>query len=356
MVCIPDTPCPKPQTRNPKPGTRFPLLAILFPVLLVGCHQPDFTGVRAVLAQARAEVQASSEAASQQNSAGAQQHMAKAQELFVKVRKQFDQDNAARARDPEVLRDYAATLTVMGDTDLAAEALERATKFQTDNPALWLDLGRALMTMGPRRAEQATQALRRALELDATSASAAECRASLGRVFSKQGLYDLARREYEEALKLNADHTGAKVGLATLGLRDGKVRECSDTFDALGMLPPQSMVQSSLELEEGLKGFDQTRACFADTPENHLAYAKLLVRVGRLQEGLTAAERSVTLDPAPYATWNLVGDLSLQAGNKSRAKEAYQRSLAIKPDQPRTQEALTSLDQPPPPANQSVPK
>lgn len=275
---------------------------------------------------------------------------AKAQEFLRQARAAFDDAGSARSDDVEVLRDYSTTLEGCGDFDLAAEALQRATSLKPDDAALWLALGRALSRLGEQRAQDAVDALRQAIDVDTTNVATADAYVVLGQIYQDRRLFDLSREYVEKAIAVNPDHAGAKFMLAVARLRDGAVLEASNELDQLGALPPDLGQRLPDLLSDAIQGFQKTQKVFADTAENHMAYAKLLFRAGRSQEALWAAERSVALDSGNFAAWNFVGDLSQQFGRIDRARQAYNRSLELKPDQPRTQESLKALDTAPAPA------
>lgn len=324
-------------------------MACLFALVVVSpcvtCHAAGVSEARGALAAYREETRAAGTAQAANDPAGFAQHQAKAQEFLKQARQRFEAANAGASDDPEVLRDYADVLSRSGYTDLAADALHALVQRAPNDAAAWRDLGRALSACGPRKTADAIAALRRSLAIDAASPSAAIACTYLGSVYRKTGLDDLARECYTQALALDPSNTAAKLGMISQQIGDGQVREASDALDnALGALPFEYGAQLSSALAEGLRRFEQSRRWFPDTAENHMAYAKILFRAGRAAESLDAAERAAVLGPDAYTTWNFIGDLSRQLNNPGRAREAYQRSLALKPDQPRTQENLKSLD------------
>lgn len=305
---------------------------------------------RGSLAQYREASKAATDAMNRNDVAAFSANAAKAQEFLRQARAAFDDAHAVRSDDVDVLRDYSMTLEGCGDFDLAAEVLQRATSLKSDDAALWLALGRLLSRLGERRSQDAVEALHRAIDVDATNVATADAYAVLGQIYRDRRLFDLSREYVEKAIAVNPDHAGAKSMLAVAKLREGAVLEASNDLDQLGALPPDLSQRLPDLLSEAIQGFQKARKVFADTAENHMAYAKLLFRAGRPQEALWAAERSAALDPGNFAVWNFVGDLSQQFGRIDRARQAYNKSLELKPDQPRTQESLKALDAAPAPA------
>jgi tetratricopeptide (TPR) repeat protein len=295
------------------------------------------------MAQFGAEVKLAVEARAQNDGAALQEHQKKAQEYLKQAKRLYDEAGAASSDDVDILREYGTVLMKGGDFDLSAEVFQRAAKRAPGDAALWRELGRALSLLGHPRAREAVDALRRSLAIGPSSTGADDTQATLGRVYRQEGLCDLARECFQKSLELNPDSVPAKMGLIGLKIQDGEMAEASDGIDKLGALSPEHAAQLPGLLSESVQRFQASRLWFPDTAESHIAYAKILFRVGGIEEALEAAERSATLKPNAYTTWNFIGDLSLQLGREGRAREAYARSLELKPDQPLTQERLDSL-------------
>jgi tetratricopeptide (TPR) repeat protein len=318
---------------------------ILVGIVSLPCLAASTSEARAAMAQFQAEGQLALDAQTQHDAKAMVEHQAKAQEYLLQARRLYEQAGAASSKDVRVLRDYADVLLRVGDSDLAAEALQRVVKQATDDAAIWRELGRALSPLGHRRAGESIRALRRSLDLDSHTADAANTYAILGRVYRQEGLFDLAEESFAKGLAVDPSHIPCRLGLIAAKIRNAQVREASDDLDALGLIPQDYGDELAALLADAVQRFEQSRRWFADTAENHMAYAKILFRVGRMRESLNAAERAAQLAPDTYTTWNFIGDLSRQLDSPARSREAYRRSLELKPDQPRTVEALHALDQ-----------
>ena len=59
----------------------------------------------------------------------------------------------------------------------------------------------------------------------------------------------------------------------------------------------------------------------------------VLMPTGRMEEGLAAIERVVKADPLNSASWSRLGDVRFFRGDYDAARESYQRSLEISPEQ-----------------------
>ncbi len=192
------------------------------------------------------------------------------------------------------------------------------------------------------RAQEALDALRRSLEL----APEADTYFQLGRVYRQEGLYDLASESFGKATERDPAHLGARLAMAALKIQEGRVREGNADLEAIGILPPEYAAEFDLRIKEAVEHLLDARRILPDTPDDDMAYAKVMLRAQRLQEALEAAERCARLAPNDEAALNFIGDVAIPLGLRDRAREAYTRSLELKPDQPRTKERLQALDQP----------
>ena len=290
----------------------------------------------------RQEMTAVAAAQQAQDGAAYAKHQDAAQTNLREARRIFEQSKAGESKDPDVLVDYAEVLFNQGDFDLAADAWRSATQTKSGktNPWFWFQLGRSLSALeGESYNLEAVEALRKAMALNPEPAGMANAQAVLGRVYWRLGLYDLAESNLAEAAQRAPGDLGIVAMLATLRVRDGHVREAADAFDAMGFAPPEYTVL----LESALDDFAQRREWFTDTAEDHLAYAKLLVRLARFGDAMAPLERSLKLDPDNVVAWNLLGSINRQRGDTDAARVAFQRSLDVDPDQPRTRAALDAL-------------
>ena len=317
----------------------FGALAVCLPLPAVA----DVSAARAAMAQYKAEMQAVADAASKNDAKSAVSHEDSARKYLKEACDQFAAAGAGKSDDVSVLRDYAGACLKNDDYDLAAAALERATKIEPGNASLWESLGYALTELGAKRANEAAAAFRKAIELKADADMVAGAYVGLGEVYRRQSLHALARDSYQKALDAKPDMRAAKLAMAAARVRDGEVLEASNDLDAMGAMTNEEAGLLGTLLSESMQAFEAARLVFPETHEHHLAYAKLLLRAGKNAQALGAAERSAALGPGDYVTWNMVGGLSRQTGNVKRAKEAYAKSLEINPDQPRTQEAIKAL-------------
>ncbi|MBI5092373.1 MAG: tetratricopeptide repeat protein [Candidatus Hydrogenedentes bacterium] len=290
------------------------------------------------------ELKAASDAGQAGDQAGAAKHEGAAQSALNEARALYDAAKKSLGKDTTTLLEYAEVLRYGGDHDLAAEILKRVTRLAPDNADAWLQLGDALSRCGPTRARDAESALRKAISLATAPVDVARAHAALGGWYRREGLYDLARENLDKAAQTDPANAGAKIGLAALNAREGRVREAEDLLNGLGAVAPEAGQLMESALKDALDDFQRSRRLIPDTAADHLAYAKLLFRAGRIQETAGPLERSVKLDPNNVVAWNLLGSVSRYLNDTARAREAFTRSLALRPDDVKTQEALKELD------------
>jgi Flp pilus assembly protein TadD len=211
-----------------------------------------------------------------------------------------------------------------------------------ENASAWFALGQAQLAQGPTRRANAIQSLKQAIEVQPSGDVAPLAHATLGGLFIEIGLYDFARENLDKALELSPNHSGAKIALASLDLRDGQPAKASSALDSLGVAP-ELQVFMQHTLARALADFDNSRRWMPDTVENHLAYGKLLIRVGRLNDAVWPLKRALRLKSDDFVAWNLYGSVLREINQVEEARAAFQKSLEINADQPRTRQVLQEL-------------
>ncbi len=270
----------------------------------------------------------------------AAQIRAAAQSLIGEAVALYEAAGAPAATDVGLLSEYAQAQQAAFDYDLAAETLQRAVELAPEDGALWHALGASLLKAGPYGREDAFAALRRALELGLEPTRAADAEYQLGRIYYLQHLYGFARDAYVRSVEVNPGHAPAGIALAGLKLRDGAVAEAEADIAALGKAAMAYDADTRVLLREALADFELLQRTFADTAQNHGAYARLLYRAGRFAEAVLAARRATKLAPEDSDTLNFLAAVQLQLGNLPQAVEAYRKSLQANPEQPRVREQM----------------
>jgi len=320
------------------------ILLLLIIVLSSPVWADSLSDARGAMAAYREEMKAVGEARVKGDEQAFNEHQGKAQRFLKDARDAFDAAHAQDSDDASILKDYADVLLQLGDSDLAADVYRRLTKITPDDPTAWFLLGRSLSLIGPGGAGESVKALNQALALTPNdSPDAIGTLLLLGKVYRTSGLFEFARECAEKALSLDPNNLGAQLALVAANVLEGNIAAAAADLDAIGLLPPEYAAGIPSLLGEALDSYQESRHLLADTPENHMAYAKLLLYAGRIQSSLLAAERAAMLDPGSTATWNLIGALSSQLGDTAKARRAYERSLQLDPNDIRTREALEAL-------------
>ncbi len=298
---------------------------------------------RTTAAQARQALQAAADAGRAGDAETYAAQEVKAEELLAEARRLFEDAGGMQLDDVEALADYARVLTAHYDADLAADALRKATRLAPDNAELWLALGRGLLSPLYQRPEEAKQALIQAAKLGAGGDVEGASRAALGQYYWNKRLFDFAEEQWVEALDVVPGEFLAQAGLAAVLARRGTVREASERVATLSQAPPDVLASLVQMLGLALDDFAHSGLWFEDTAEAHFAYASLLFRAGKYVDCVAPLERTVTLDPKNHVAWNMLGSISMQLGHLERARDAFETSLQLNPDQERTREALKAL-------------
>lgn len=273
----------------------------------------------------------------------AEEHRREARRLLIEARDLYEEAGAADTDAPDLLSEYARVLERTNDPDLAATVLQRLTSLSPANAEAWVRLGNALSRLDDSQILNAKNAYEQALSLLAEPTVYAQAHAGLGRLYYNLGLYQLAEETFIEVLPLDPQNIETIIALAALHLRRGSVVVASDTLDGMGAaLAPYGVLLQEY-LVKALADFDLNRVWFPDTALFHLAYAKLTYRAGRLLEAMDILARSLELDEKNHVSWNLLGSFRNQAGDVEGAREALTHSLALNPNQPRTQQILEAL-------------
>jgi tetratricopeptide (TPR) repeat protein len=298
---------------------------------------------REAFAEYKAAVAATKEAFDLGDNDAYLENAEKATATLTRARIAFEDSDVLRQGDAVALVDYGLVLTIVGDDDLAVAAFDRAVVVDDKHAEAWRRLGQGLSKLGPKRTQDAEEALRRAIQLATEPNEKAEASAALGRLYFREGHYDLARARYQEALASDAKSIRARIGMGALLTRDGDVLLAAQTLDSIGSVPAEFQNELRKDLALSLKDFDRSRRWFPDEAAHHLAYGKLLVRAKLFAASLGPLKRAAKLDNDNTDILNFLGSIAQTVGDFTTAITAYELSLQINPDQPDSQEALDNL-------------
>jgi choline-sulfatase len=257
---------------------------------------------------------------------------------------------AVLAEDPEselAQRQLAVALSATGDH---AGAVTEIRALQSRGVATAEDLlllGESLRVQG--RTDAAARAVDEASRLDPGSPEAALTRA---RVLIWEGRPDEADSAYRHALDLAPDHPEALVGLGNLALARGDVRGAAAHFErVLARDPADEAARTGLGLVRGREGrwpeaIALLEQVIGESPANAEALAGLgaaLARTGQPAIAVPYFQRAVAAGLRTPAVLNGLGFARLESGDRPGALAALRASLAVRPDQPRIQQAVRDL-------------
>ena len=240
------------------------------------------------------------------------------------------------AEEPNSLRLLGLIRMGRGDNDEALKLLARATKAAPKFLQAHLDYGRALFNAN--RLQAAHELLTVLLEKQETSeawqllgnvCSAMSNREAAVRAFKSavrtdpfrskisQGVRALteqrnaeAEKFFRDVLRQYPDHVHALIGLATLALDTGNVKDAKTL------------------LNHGLRISPNTDSLWRGLARAHSESAAY-------EEAKDAAERAVELAPEVADCWTMLGTVLAGALEPKDARAAFAKSLSIKPKQPR---------------------
>ena len=316
--------------------------------ILAGCAGDDWSreveDAAAAIRQHRNHLVTAEQAMADGNEALAQERQILANAAVQEASRLLEGMPVDTMRDVEALSVFAEAQALAGHGDLIVEALERLAELEPDNSDHPFRLAVVLAEMGPSRSNEALEAAHRATRLDdLTDARRARVFDAYGRAAHEAGLHDLAAEAYHEALTLDGELAWPRLGAALLLIEEGGMHEAATAIDGFEGIPPAYGPLFSRLLSGSLRRFDTSGMQFPDRPEYHFGYARLLVRDGRFGDALLPLRRATRQAPENTIALNMLGSIAANMGENSLAREAFEQSLAVNPDQPRTRESLQGL-------------
>ncbi len=261
---------------------------------------------------------------------------------FDKAAATFKTVQAQRPKDPKTAYYLGLALLQGGKTDEAVPALQNAVKLQPTAPA-YLELGSALSKQGkPEDAAAAFQsaaaldpkdpqavlyagmldhqaghddkaipALKKALELGTDNKFGAHM--TLAEAYDKAGQKDQAIQEYTLASEAKPDDFGAVANLGALEEQTGKTADATAAYRkalALSGTPPASQAQ----IQDAL--------------------AQILAQGAGTEEAVTLLTQATQAVPTNAQYQSDLGQVYEKEGKADLALAAYQKALALEPNQP----------------------
>lgn len=268
-----------------------------------------------------------------------------------------------QGRMEEALREFRAVLAV--DPDYAealnnvgvihkkqgrpAEAIEAFRKAITADPEFSGSYSNLALVYEETGDAAAEEWYRKALERDADNVAV---RTNYGGLLYTLGRLEEARRELERAVALDPSYASAHNNLgAVYGRLGRRVEEIASYRTAVTLDPNYADVHHNLGLAlikqgswfEGEKELRRAIAIKSDYGPAYIALAQSLVQRERIADAATLMETAASEIPRDADVQHMLGEALLRAGRHQPALDAFDRSLALKPDQPELRSKVEKL-------------
>jgi serine/threonine protein kinase/tetratricopeptide (TPR) repeat protein len=163
----------------------------------------------------------------------------------------------------------------------------------------------AVMYQGLGRADEASEELRQVLALQPRSDNA---HLVLARVHADRGEWDLAIAEAKAAIALRPNYWRNHAELGDTLMRAGRLENAAAAYRRLIELQP-------------------------DSPRGYQRLGTVLQVAGRLDEALESYQKAASIRPS-WGTYSNMGTLHYWRGDNKQAVDAYERAIALAPNQP----------------------
>ncbi|MBS4095598.1 MAG: tetratricopeptide repeat protein [Sulfuricella sp.] len=253
---------------------------------------------------------------------------------------------------------------------LAVELIGKATRFRSNDPNYFSNLGLAYLALG--RLDEAATSFRKVLALKPDHA---EAHFNLGNLLSNQGKTEQACISYRNTLAIETSHSGANNNLGAMLCVLGKRDEAEGYLRrALAADPTYADAHCNLahlhmdrgDMEHAIAAFRQVLtlashnadACFnlgillkqrgqteeataclrktvtlsPDNAEAHFQLGTLLDAQGQPEDAASSYEKAVSLDPRHAPAWNNLGVACFYLGRLDQAVASYRHAVELRGD------------------------
>lgn len=205
-------------------------------------------------------------------------------------------------------------------------------------PTAWNGLGLVLEALGDKT--RAMAAFRKAVSLNSGYAEAWH---NLGACACEQGDAPTALAAFSKAVQVRPGFTPSIVGLGEALKMAGRWNEALLMFAKACQLEPgdpenwchqAEVLRYAGKADDALRAYERALALRPTATRALTGSARLLREMGRMDEAFRYAFLATESEPSAVASWRLLGEISLQAGNFAAAGNAFNRALELVPNDP----------------------
>lgn len=236
----------------------------------------------------------------------------------------------------------AVSVTRLAAYESAVSIWQDATVHQPDDPMAHYNLGVALMDDG-RPPEDAMTQFEEALRLDPEHTGALD---NLGIVLHRLGREQDALSRFEQALRIDADDAVAHNNIGAILTSAGRPSEAIGHLRlALALQPDSPKAKTHLNLGQALLGttdhadeavvhLEEAVRLAPDDADTQYTLGAALLRFGRPEDAIPHFERALRLNPNDAEVHKDFGTALLAVGRTPEAIDELEHALRSKPDQP----------------------
>lgn len=228
---------------------------------------------------------------------------------------------------------YGLTFVAFRQYPSAEAQFQQALLLDPSNQRLRLDLAIVLMKQG--KIDLAAQALAKLVEQDPAGLTA---RLYLGRLEMERGQLEAAKRQLEAVLERDPRFPAAHLWLSRILLQEGRKDEAiqelnhelrNNSRSEEAQLELAALLLDTDQPSAGLNWLLRARSLAPGNAEVHFLLAKTYRALGRLNQAIQSAQRSLEIRPQAEVHL-LLAELYRQAGNTEQAEEELKRYEEMK--------------------------
>lgn len=230
----------------------------------------------------------------------------------------------------------AGSALASGNTAQAIRLLEAAPAKTASDEAQRT----TLLVMAYVRDKQAAKAVKVASAYAAKHPTDSEAHLMYGTALVANNQRDAARKQYDEAVKLDAKNQGALLSLASLDVAEGHAKDAEARYSTVLQQDPKNiaalLAMGRLAAQRGdqadaIQRFQQAIDAQPKLPAGYVELALLYSQTGRFDAAAATAKKLADADPTNPAALNAYGAAELNAGHHAEALAPLQQAVKLAP-------------------------